>query len=417
MAALAPTGWNESYSYDSFGNMLRHFSFQASYMANNQMVGYPYDAAGNLLSDYVSNLMTWDAESRLSSAGGATYSYDPFGNRVGKNEVGLADTVYFGGRPIARFTAGQWTDLVYGPNGLLAEVPGTQNGAPVYTVSDHLGTTVGNLQADGTFINPLDYTPFGRIFSGNTSDPYLFTGKERDSESGLDYFGARYYASNMGRWMSPDWAASPEAVPHSKLDDPQSLNLYGYVGNNPLNRDDPDGHQHVNRACHGCTHHLPSHGGGHRMSDERKIQIIKGTVGVAAVVLAAPEVAAAAAVAATVTDGLAVGSAALAATGTFVNAVTNLIGGATGTPTDAATDMVTNVTNPVAGAAALATGSAEKGSQIGDLVTVGKAATDVATGQGVKNPAEVVNSVGGAIDAVKSFFTPPPPPAPRPPQQ
>ena len=69
-----------------------------------------------------------------------------------------------------------------------------------------------------------------------------FTGKERDTESGLDYFGARYYASNMGRWMSPDWADKPEAVPYSSLGNPQSLNLYGYVGNNPLRAVDPDGH-------------------------------------------------------------------------------------------------------------------------------------------------------------------------------
>jgi hypothetical protein len=53
----------------------------------------------------------------------------------------------------------------------------------------------------------------------------LSTGKERDSESGLDYFGARYYASNMGRWMSPDWADKPEAVPYSSLDNPFSLPL------------------------------------------------------------------------------------------------------------------------------------------------------------------------------------------------
>jgi len=71
---------------------------------------------------------------------------------------------------------------------------------------------------------------------------YKFTGKERDAESGLDYFGARYYASNMGRWMSPDWADNPEAVPYSILDDPQSLNLYEYVGNNPLSHVDVDGH-------------------------------------------------------------------------------------------------------------------------------------------------------------------------------
>ena len=69
------------------------------------------------------------------------------------------------------------------------------------------------------------------------------TGKERDAESGNDYFGARYYASSVGRFMSPDWSAKVEPVPYSKLDDPQSLNLYAYVGNNPLSRVDPDGHQ------------------------------------------------------------------------------------------------------------------------------------------------------------------------------
>jgi RHS repeat-associated protein len=68
------------------------------------------------------------------------------------------------------------------------------------------------------------------------------TGKERDAESGLDYFGARYYASNMGRWMSPDWSAKEEPVPYSKLDNPQTLNLYSYVVNNPLSQIDDDGH-------------------------------------------------------------------------------------------------------------------------------------------------------------------------------
>lgn len=75
------------------------------------------------------------------------------------------------------------------------------------------------------------------------------TGKERDTESGLDYFGARYYASSMGRWMSPDWADKPEAVPYSKLDNPQSLNLYGYVLNNPLSKADPDGHASCPPDC------------------------------------------------------------------------------------------------------------------------------------------------------------------------
>jgi RHS repeat-associated protein len=69
-----------------------------------------------------------------------------------------------------------------------------------------------------------------------------FTGKERDSESGNDYFGARYYASTMGRFLSPDWSAKAEPVPYAKLDNPQSLNLYTYALNNPLRNIDRDGH-------------------------------------------------------------------------------------------------------------------------------------------------------------------------------
>jgi RHS repeat-associated protein len=68
------------------------------------------------------------------------------------------------------------------------------------------------------------------------------TGKERDAESGNDYFLARYYSSAMGRFMSPDWSAQEQPVPYANLDDPQSLNLYAYVRNNPLSRTDADGH-------------------------------------------------------------------------------------------------------------------------------------------------------------------------------
>ena len=72
------------------------------------------------------------------------------------------------------------------------------------------------------------------------------TGKERDAESGNDYFGARYYASSMGRWLSPDHNDSndlPDPVPYADLDIPQTLNLYEYVSNNPLSNIDPDGHE------------------------------------------------------------------------------------------------------------------------------------------------------------------------------
>jgi RHS repeat-associated protein len=75
-------------------------------------------------------------------------------------------------------------------------------------------------------------------------------GKERDNESGLDVFGARYYGSSLGRFMTPDWAAKPTAVPYVMFGNPQSLNLYSYVGNNPLMHADPDGHCWPAQSCY-----------------------------------------------------------------------------------------------------------------------------------------------------------------------
>ncbi|MGA2601168.1 MAG: RHS repeat-associated core domain-containing protein [Bryobacteraceae bacterium] len=69
-----------------------------------------------------------------------------------------------------------------------------------------------------------------------------FTSKERDAETGLDYFGARYFSAAQGRFTSPDWSAKEDPVPYAKMDDPQTLNLYSYVRNNPLSKADPDAH-------------------------------------------------------------------------------------------------------------------------------------------------------------------------------
>ena len=65
---------------------------------------------------------------------------------------------------------------------------------------------------------------------------HKFTGKERDSESGLDDFGARYYSSLQGRSLTPDWSARQDPIPYADLRNPQTLNLYAYVLNNPTTR-------------------------------------------------------------------------------------------------------------------------------------------------------------------------------------
>jgi RHS repeat-associated protein len=93
------------------------------------------------------------------------------------------------------------------------------------------------MQADEAMTH-TDACSFGARFQS-----HKFTGKERDAESGLDEFGARYYASSLGRFMIPDWADKPTAVPYASFGNPQSLNLYSYVNNNPTTTRDPDGHE------------------------------------------------------------------------------------------------------------------------------------------------------------------------------
>jgi RHS repeat-associated protein len=122
------------------------------------------------------------------------------------------------------------------PDGLLATIAlrneNSRLGVPSSDPALHLGQSVCKSEIVLGFKAADSMTRVGQ----------RCTGKERDTESGNDYFGARYYASTMGRWMSPDWSAKVEPVPYAKLDDPQTLNLYSYVGNNPLTKSDPDGH-------------------------------------------------------------------------------------------------------------------------------------------------------------------------------
>ena len=111
-----------------------------------------------------------------------------------------------------------------------------------YFLSDHLGTTDLVTNSAGAMPPQMesDYYPYGGeipITTGIQDQNYKFTGKERDSESGLDNFGARYNASSLGRFMSTD----PIIITPVRLADPQRLNLYAYTRNNPLKFIDSDG--------------------------------------------------------------------------------------------------------------------------------------------------------------------------------
>jgi RHS repeat-associated protein len=120
----------------------------------------------------------------------------------------------------------------------------TGTGGVFYYFSDHLNTASVITDSAGVIKAESDYYPWGGElqFVNNDSNDYKFTGKKRDSETGLDYFGARFYSNGLGRWVSADWSAAPVPVPYANFGDPQSLNLYGFVGGNPASKADLDGH-------------------------------------------------------------------------------------------------------------------------------------------------------------------------------
>lgn len=129
-------------------------------------------------------------------------------------------------------------------------MPRSQNNGVFFTNADWLGTERARSTASGVLCQTSSSLPFGdgqtkSVPPGLTAcdpTPNFFCGKQRDTESNLDDFGARYFSSQWGHWMSPDWSASPTGVPYSILENPQSLNLYAYVGNDPIDGQDPTGH-------------------------------------------------------------------------------------------------------------------------------------------------------------------------------
>src|ERR1700679_2417847 len=107
-----------------------------------------------------------------------------------------------------------------------------------YIVSNESGPNPAKTWVYTYDARPAAMTYASKCCLSAASDPLCnFTGKERDAESGNDYFGARYYASSMGRFTSPDDGSDfdPES--------PQNWNLYSYVRNNPLSSVDENGRQ------------------------------------------------------------------------------------------------------------------------------------------------------------------------------
>ncbi|MBV9266670.1 MAG: RHS repeat-associated core domain-containing protein, partial [Acidobacteriaceae bacterium] len=252
-----------SFSYDAFGNMAYSYagdvlpaggapvlsgsnSVATLYDPNtNRIRGVHYDTAGNDLDlgPGCNNCISYDAENRVTgySATRSTYVYDGDGRRIQKlNGTSLNVTEVYDA--LGRLAAEYWS------------TSGTAACTTCYLSWDHLGSVRMVTGDSGNLVARHDFFPFGEeVMAGSAGRPtnglfgaadsldLRFTGKERDTDAsgnatGLDYFGARYYGSALGRFMSPD-----EPLQDQDPENPQTWNLYSYGRNNPLNGIDPTG--------------------------------------------------------------------------------------------------------------------------------------------------------------------------------
>jgi RHS repeat-associated protein len=237
------SGDPSSQGYDRYGNLLKINSSQCTSPTLNLSVntynqitnsGFTYDAAGNMTADGVASYV-WNGTGLLKSVGTTTYTYDGDGKRV-MNSAGtyywttpsgeqLSDTPGAGAGNEYIFFAGQriaWVDSA---------------GTVRYYFGDHLGTSRIVTDAAGNVCYDADYYPFQGArtpYVSNCTPAYKMAGMKFDQESGNYYTLNRYYPPNLGRWLSPDPLAGD-------ITNPQSLNRYAYVLNNPTTLTDPTG--------------------------------------------------------------------------------------------------------------------------------------------------------------------------------
>jgi RHS repeat-associated protein len=207
----------------------------------NQPMGY--DAAGNPTSE-PGRTHQYDGEGWIKSVDSgatATYAYDGDGRRARKVSGGQTRHYFYDpeGNAVFEHVAGiGWETFNLYINGRHPATNNTVNGL-LFRHPDHLGSPrLLTTPSGGIFCSMLFY-PYGEATTLNCSqaaDKRRFTGKERDAETGLDYFGARYYANTLGRFTAVD-PARESADPEN----PQTWNRYAYTLNDPLKYVDPDG--------------------------------------------------------------------------------------------------------------------------------------------------------------------------------
>jgi YD repeat-containing protein len=211
----------ESYSYDAVGNRLSSAGpVSYNYNASNELTStsaatYTYDNDGNTISKTTSAGMTsytWDFENRLASVtlpgtgGTVNFKYDPFGRRVEKIAPTTGTTVYaYDGDNITEELGGGGNLLAHytQATGIDEPLAMTSTGGTYYYHPDGLGSITSLTNGSGQLANSYVYDSFGNLTAstGTVTNPFQYTGREFDSETGLSFYRARYYDPSSGRFL------------------------------------------------------------------------------------------------------------------------------------------------------------------------------------------------------------------------
>ncbi|HSW87825.1 MAG TPA: RHS repeat-associated core domain-containing protein [Candidatus Saccharimonadales bacterium] len=223
------------------------YLFSSTVIPTFANISYTYDADGNMTSDGT-YCYTYNEENQVSQVKNcgnnqviAVYIYDYQGNRLIKRNYTngtLNNTVYspadeYETKKIAANNSTQNTTYYFANGQQIAKK--NPDGTKTYVHNDDLGSSSVLTDASGAVTENTTYDPWGEVKLGGTKDKFQYTGQEKDSETGLNYYNFRYYNSHTRRFTQPD-----DIFPNQY--DPQQLNRYSYVGNNPLTRTDPTGH-------------------------------------------------------------------------------------------------------------------------------------------------------------------------------
>jgi len=237
----------ESYTYDAVGNRTAsHLSATYGYQPFNRLTGtasatYSYDSNGNLISK-TDSLGNWtfgyDEENRLTEVAvpnGPTvnYKYDGLGRRIQRMTTAGANEryVYDNADVLIDLNANGSVATTYF-NGLRIDNHLRQTNATSgvsYFLTDHLNSTARLTNSGGDIVETLEYDSFGNG-PGGTRARYGFTGRERDVDTGMSYYRARFYDPQLGRFSSED-----------PIQFKGGINFYGYTLNNPVNYTDSSG--------------------------------------------------------------------------------------------------------------------------------------------------------------------------------